>query len=184
MTMVRQSGFLVHTAFLSALLCLVVLTACVRKPIPEKYIRQAQPGVTLSSLVKNPQAYQGKVVILGGVVVAQRLDGEKIWLLVKNRPLDEDYRPHELLSPRDAEAGQYWIVIRPQDFSYSYRTWARLTVVGRVTDDRPSDAEPGPEPTLAALHLRGWSLSGRGDVWEDNQDANYIMSTPRPVTRN
>ncbi|MGH7209011.1 MAG: hypothetical protein ACREIL_06480, partial [Nitrospiraceae bacterium] len=37
--------------------------------IPGKFVRQAEPGVTLTSLTKDPQAYRGKVVILGGVVV-------------------------------------------------------------------------------------------------------------------
>jgi len=163
---------------------LLSVSACSSAPIPKKFIRQAEPGVTLSALVKNPKAYHGKVVILGGVVVAQKLEGETIWLLVKNRPLDEDYVPHELISPRDSEAGRYWIMVQWQDFPRGFRTWARLTVVGRVSNDRPADHEPGPEPTIAALYLRGWGLHGREEVWEDSQDPNYIMSAPKPVTRN
>lgn len=173
------------TRLLLSGLCVCLTVACSTTPIPSKFIRQAEPGVTLSTLVKNPRAYHGKVVILGGVVVAQKREPGKIWLLLKNRPLDKDYIPRELVSTRDPEAGQYWILVRPQDFPRGYRTWARLTVVGRVTDERPTEDEPGPEPVLAAMHLRGWGLQGgEEETWEDKQDPNYIMSAPKPVTRN
>ena len=38
--------------------------------LPSRYVQQAEPGVTLTSLTESAQAYQGKTVILGGVVVS------------------------------------------------------------------------------------------------------------------
>jgi len=69
------------------------LVAC-GGPIPNQYLKQAEPGVTLTSLAKRHAEYQGKVVILGGVIVEHKSGDNRIWLKVRNRPLDGDYVPH------------------------------------------------------------------------------------------
>ena len=43
--------------------------------LPSRYIQQAEPGVTLTSLTESPEAYQGKTVILGGVVIDHKQRG-------------------------------------------------------------------------------------------------------------
>ncbi|MGH7250362.1 MAG: Slp family lipoprotein [Nitrospiraceae bacterium] len=153
--------------------------------IPSKFVRQAEPGVTLTSLTSDPQAYRGKVVILGGVVVTQKQQAGRVWLLVKNRPLDVDYVPHIPASPDQSEASDYWVMLSPESLPKTYKNWSRLTVVGRVSDERPLPDEhgTGKEPVLAAMYLRGWgsSMGGYGlheETWEETQDASYIISTP------
>jgi len=162
-----------------------VLVGCAT--IPSRYVRQAEPGVTLSALVTQPQAYQGKVVILGGTVMAHTQEAGRVWLLVRNRPLDDDYVPHLPASPDPAEAGAYWVRISPEGLPKSYAQWSRLTVVGRVSDVRPVAHEwsTGKEPVLDGLYLRGWG-SGWGGyglheaTWEEIQDPSYIPSAPLP----
>ena len=73
---------------LTCLLGLTLVTGCGN--VPSRYIQQAEPGVTLTSLVAAPDTYQGKTVILGGVVVDQQQNGQRLWLHLKNRPLDKD----------------------------------------------------------------------------------------------
>jgi len=156
--------------------------------IPGKFVRQAEPGVTLTSLTKDPQAYRGKVVVLGGVVVAQKQEAGRVWLLVKNRPLDADYVPHIPASPNESEASDYWVVLSPGSLPKNYKNWSRLTVVGRVSDERPLRHErgTGKEPVLAAMYLRGWGSGWGGyglhdESWEETQDASYIISAPLQV---
>jgi starvation-inducible outer membrane lipoprotein len=162
------------------------LEACA--PIPKKFIKQAEPGVTLTALVNSPQAYRGKVVILGGVIVAKEERAKYVWLLVKNRPLDADYVPHMPNSPDEPESSNYWVRLSPQTLPKSYKNWSRLTVVGRVSDEPPLQHErgTGKEPVLAAMYLRGWgsSMGGYGlheETWEETQDASYVVSTPLKV---
>lgn len=162
------------------------LEACA--PIPAKFIRQAEPGVTLTSLTNNPQAHSGKVVILGGAVVAQKEEAGLVWLLVENRPLDADYVPHLPTSPDDPEAGGYWIMLAPESLPKNLRNWSRLTVVGRVSEGPPLQHEraTGKEPVLGAMYLRGWGSGWGGyglreETWEESQDASYIVSTPLRV---
>ena len=159
--------------------------------IPRKFLRQAEPGVTLTMLASHPDTYRGKVVVLGGAVVNRREESGRIWLLVRNRPLDADYVPHLPPSLNDPEAGEYWVVVSPEGLPKTSRNWSRLTVVGRVSDERPAQHAPGTgqEPVLAALYLRGWGSGWGGyglfeDTWEDKRDASYLLSTPKPLQKN
>lgn len=159
------------------------LGACAQN-IPSKYARQAEPGATLTTLTSRPEAYQGKVVILGGVIIEEKQEGERVWLRMRNRPLDEDYMPHRPDSLSDTEAGYYWVTVASSGLPKSYRNWARVTVVGRVAGGPGTEGRPsaGTEPVLSALYLRGWGLSSTHDsVWEESQDPNYVVSTPAGV---
>jgi len=111
-------------------LCLTV--GC--SPVPRKYLREAVPNLTYSTLAATPQFYQDRLVVLGDVIVKEELRDGDLWLHVKNRPLNKEYRPELLSSPHDPEAGWYWIVVgKSQIFPSSYHHWADMTVVGRVT---------------------------------------------------
>ena len=158
-----------------------LLSAC-SSTLPSEYIRQAEPGVTLTMLASNPDRYRDKVVILGGVIVEEKQMGDHLFLRLRNRPLDKDYMPHRPPSLESPEAGHYWVMMRHQELPADYRQWARVTVVGQVAGKRPSSAEPKSEsePVLAALYLRGW-----GDAVMNNGastatvDRNYMMSVPK-----
>lgn len=149
--------------------------------VPDKFVRQAQPGVTLTALTKHPETYMGKVVILGGVIVEEKEQNGFRWLLMKNRPIDEDYEPHPDATLRKSESGHYWVIVDPRSLPKTYRNWARVTVVGRVSDAPPirRGTTGESEPVLAGLYLRGWGNVDSGvEGWEAYQDANYIQSNP------
>jgi hypothetical protein len=176
-----------HTLTSSLLLaCLAAggLLACAQT-LPKRFVKQAEPGVTLTSLAAKPSSYKGKTVILGGVIVEQREETGRIWLLMKNRPLDENYVPHRDLGRIPSEAGYYWVIVERQNLPKNYMDWARVTSVGWVTDQQPpkshaaQDRSHGGEPVLDGIYLMGWGAGDqRLDVWEDKQDPNYIQSNP------
>lgn len=152
-------------------LCLAV--GC--SPIPKKYLRQVDPSVTLSTLVAKSNYYQNKLVILGGVIMEEENRDGRLWLHVRNRPLDQDYRPQLPPTPDDPEGGWYWVIVgNLANFPGSHHHWADMTVVGRL-----SGLAPGREPILRMVYVRGWGLrSGQESVWEDLVDANYLPLTP------
>jgi len=161
---------------------LLAQVAC-SSTIPSKYVKQAEPGITLTTLVNQPEAYKGKVIILGGVVVEERRVDGQVWLHVRNRPLDIDYQPHRDASGVETESGHYWVVLSRDRLPPSYKDWARLTVVGRVI--QPTDGRAGTsakdrpsEPILGALYLRGWGYGLDQHAWEASQDANYLTTSP------
>ncbi|MBI4402061.1 MAG: Slp family lipoprotein [Nitrospirae bacterium] len=169
--------------------CMVTvgLSACATA-IPSKFVSQAEPGVTLTALKNRPEAYKGKVVILGGVIVDKREEEGRVWLLVKNRPLDADYVPHVPVSREGPEASHYWVMVTSQGLPKTYRNWARMTVVGRVSDHRAAglDSATETDTVLVALYLRGWGSGWGGyglheETWEEIQSPNAILSTPLRV---
>jgi hypothetical protein len=150
----------------------IILTAC--PALPAKYIKQAEPGVTLTALTASPQQYRDKVVILGGVLVKEREAEGQVWLHFKNRPLDPQYQPHRPLSLEGPEAGHFWVTAaNRQQLPPRYRHWARMTVVGRVI------GVTNQEPVLLMLYVRGWDYSGKNeDTWEASMDPAYVPAIP------
>ncbi len=157
------------------LLALCLAVGC--SPVPRKYLREAESGVTLTAIKTTSNYYQGKLVILGGTIVEEETRDGRLWLHVVNRPLDRDYRPQLPPSPDDPEGGSYWVVVgNRMNFPDSYHHWEDMIVVGRV-----AALAPGREPVLKMVYVRGRDLqsSHRHDaVWEDLVDANYVLSTP------
>jgi len=136
--------------------------------IPDQYLKQAESGVTLTALTKKRAEYQGKVVILGGVIVSRKRGDNRVWLRVKNRPLDGDYVPHIPVSREGSEAGLYWVMVWNKDLPKGYEQWARLTVVGTVLSGQAGqdlDAR-GEILVLSALYLRGWGKDFGGYLTE------------------
>ncbi|MGH7231639.1 MAG: Slp family lipoprotein [Nitrospiraceae bacterium] len=168
----RWAGLLLLSLLCAAFGCSTAL--------PSKYVRQAEPDVTLTALVTHPERYRGKVVVLGGTIVEETLDGDRLLLHMKNRPLDEDYHPHRPAVVDGPEAGYYWIVASPEKIAKTYRNWARATVVGQVVGVKAAAGQTASidEPVLAAMYMRGWGGSDHKDAWEDFEDPNYRVRSP------
>jgi len=150
--------------------------------IPSKYVREAE-WATLTQLRTHPEHYRGKTIILGGAIVMQRAEKGRVWLLVRNRPLDQDYVPHRAAVVGGIEDGHYWIVMAPEALPRDYQHWGRITVVGKVGDQRPPTGDVGSahDPTLHAMYLRGWKADVAESTWEATVDPSYIPSMPSQV---
>jgi outer membrane lipoprotein Slp family protein len=166
------------------------LVAC-GGPIPNQYLKQAEPGVTLTSLTKRNAEYQGKVVILGGVIVAHKSGDNRIWFKVKNRPLDGDYVPHIPLTKEGPEAGHYWVMVWNKDLPGDYQQWARITVVGRLMGGKLAFDEEGSDEkiknvVLSAIFLKGWDrrLGGYGVSEEASSGIVRTPAPPKPLQKN
>ena len=158
---------------------LLLLSAC--STIPRKYQRAAEPGVTLTDLTHHPSEHHGKVVILGGTRLDDTQREGHVWIHLRNRPLDEAYRPHLPENPESREGGTFWVTAPDRsDLPPDYRKWARMTVVGRVIGWTGDGKQAPSEPVLGLIYVRGWGLSpGQEGSWENVIDPNYLLSTPR-----
>jgi hypothetical protein len=155
-----------------------VLVAC--SSLPHQYAREVEPGVTLSVLTANPGRYDGKVIALGGVIVDHQREGGRVWLRVKNRPLDADYRPHRPSQLAESEAGEYCVVVDGARLPKGYTEWARVTVVGKVMSGEMSPAWPMPAgtPVLLGLYLRGWDTALGSSDRSNATDPSYGPRIP------
>ena len=186
---VREPGR-VRSALLSlmaGILPCATLTACSGDVIPSRYLKEAEPGVTLTALSKKRDEYQGKVVILGGVIVDQKIGDNRVWLHIKNRPLDGDYGPHIPITSEGPEAGTYWVMVWKKDLPRDYQQWARVTIVGRVLTGQAGQEKDAVEEglVLSALYLRGWDkrMGGYG-IQEDDRGTLRAPSPPKPLQKN
>jgi starvation-inducible outer membrane lipoprotein len=163
------------------------LVAC-GGPIPSQYLKQAEPGATLTSLAKRRADYQGKVVILGGVIMDHKSGDNRVWLHVKNRPLDADYVPHIPITKEGPEAGNYWVMVWNKDLPKDYQQWARMTVVGRVSYGQAGQDKDAVDEglVLSALYLRGWDkrMGGYGVREEDDRGILRAPAAPKPLQKN
>ena len=66
------------------LLALSLAVGC--SPVPSKYLRQAESGVTLTSIQTTSNYYQGKIVILGGTIVEEEATPCPASLLPRRTP--------------------------------------------------------------------------------------------------
>ena len=148
--------------------------------VPRYYSLRAEPGTTLSMLTAHQENYVGKMVVLGGTILEEEESEEYLWLRINNRPLDQDYLPHRPADLDGPEAGHYWLIVGKGELPAKYRKWARMTVVGRVTDAQRF----GTEPVLAIVYVRGWGMSGEHDgIWK-HVDPNYMPTVPRSIGSN
>ena len=150
----------------------LVFSGC--SPVPRRYLWIAEPGVTLTMLSTDQRPYVGKVVLLGGTITEEEQNDQVLFLRLKNRPLDQDYKPHRPADLESAEAGSYWVMVPKQQVPPKYRGWARATVVARVTGEQRLQTEP----VLMLLYMRGWGATGNhAGLWE-NINPNYVPSVP------
>ncbi len=186
---VRSAGLVraIPPGFLALILSCGLAACADSGVIPGRYLKQAEPGVTLTALSKRRAEYQGKVVILGGVIVNHKQGDNRVWLRIKNRPLDGDYVPHLPLVKEGPESGLYWVMVWNKDLPKDYRQWARVTVVGQVLSGRTSrdlDAV-GEELVLSALYLRGWGKNFGGYLAEeDDSGLARPPEAPKPLQKN
>lgn len=186
---VRHAG---HLRVLSPGVLILILScglaSCAdSRVIPDRYVKRAEPGVTLTTLTKKRAAYQGKVVILGGVIVNHKQGDNRVWLRVKNRPLDGDYIPHLPVDKEGPESGLYWVMVWNKDLPKDYRQWARVTIVGEVLSGRTSQDLNAVEEelVLSAIYLRGWGKDFGGYLTEaDDHGLLHPPSVPREIQKN
>ena len=173
MTHNRQQRWVTSLAL--ALMITGTLWAC--SSVPRRYIWIAESGVTLTMLSTHQQSYVGKVVLLGGTIIEQEDHEQFVLLRLKNRPLDQDYKPHRPADTASSEGGFYWVMMAKGQVPLKYQDWARATVVGRVT----GESRLRSEPVLMLLYMRGWGASGNhAGVWE-NIDPNYVPGVPGSI---
>lgn len=164
----------------TALLMVHLIAGCgmgVTPVIPNGLLRQAEPGVTLTAIVTDPGRYRDKVVVLGGVVLAEKREAGQLWLLLRNRPLDADYVPHRPISLVGPENGDYWVLIAAAQAPSSAHQWARVIVVGRVLEGPsvPPKSERKGGPVLAALDVLDWPIArDYAETWQEHRDPQYL----------
>ncbi len=105
-----------------------ILIACA-PVLSDKSLREANLSVSFQELQKNPDAYTGKVIILGGRIISTTVKKEETWVEVLQQPLNRQYRPEN----RDVSYGRFIIVFQGFIDPAIYAPYRLITVAGEVT---------------------------------------------------
>ena len=110
---------------------LIFLSGCVHA-ISRDVLRQVDKKITFSELIKDPNAYRGKVVLLGGVIVKAVNKKEGTLLEVYQTRLDREGRPVQL----DISEGRFLALYKGLLDSEIYRKGRKVTIAGVVQGEK------------------------------------------------
>ncbi|BCB95600.1 hypothetical protein JZK55_05220 [Dissulfurispira thermophila] len=105
----------------------IVLFGCAH--VVSKEIRDmAEKEIALSDIMKAPDTYKGKVIILGGVIVSSMNAKEGTYIEVIQKPLDYRGRPENT----DVSYGRFIIIYEGYLDTAIYSQGREVTVAGEV----------------------------------------------------
>jgi outer membrane lipoprotein len=136
------------------LLCAgLFLTACA-KAIPPEALTNVDHAISFKDLNKNPEAFTGKTILLGGTIVLTENEPKKTTLIILQHDLDSDFKP---INNDDSE-GRFMVTVPefldPAIFAEGRRITAVGTVTGRET--RPLNGIPYVYPVIEKTYLHLW----------------------------
>lgn len=91
-------------------------------------LRDKARDVPPATLLGNPDAYKGEVVILGGVIVGSKNTKEGTYIEVVQKPLDSRGRPEDV----DASYGRFLVLYDGYLDTAIYSRGKEITVAGEV----------------------------------------------------
>jgi len=132
---------------------LFLLSSCTTA-ISKDQMQTVDPAITFPALLKNPEAYRGKNVLLGGQIVNTQVREGETWVEVLQKPLDWQQQPKDT----DESLGRF--LIRFSDFRDPaiYAAGRKITVLGEVQGRKvlPLKELEYSYPVLAARESHLW----------------------------
>ena len=110
------------------ILGLAVFLAACASAISQQGMKQADPSISFQALQKEPERFKGKVVLVGGQIVAVTSKEGETWIEVLQQPLDWQQKPEAT----DVSYGRF--LARFTDFRdpVIYVPGRKITVLGEV----------------------------------------------------
>ncbi|MBI4495897.1 MAG: Slp family lipoprotein [Deltaproteobacteria bacterium] len=117
--------------FLFMILSVLLLSAC-GPAISKTLLSQADPALTFPDLLKDPEKYRGRIVVLWGEILETSTRNGETWIEVLQRPLDWRQKPRET----DLSSGRF--LLHDPEFRDPavYARGRRITVAGEVEGKR------------------------------------------------
>jgi len=169
------------------LMSLFVLAGCMQVIRPE-HRSQAEPGITIDSLMQNPLGYLGKKVIVGGVIVDNREDQGMSLLVIASLPLDDDLAPDKGVLPGDRFFARSADYLPPAEFG----TGRFVTLFGEVIGEKTIEGKKTPLISIREIHpwdrekfsqeRRWWSRDENpyGDTHDTPLKPRPLQAVPDP----
>lgn len=142
------------------LLSFSIFSACGPRVIPEDLERKIEKEITFEEVKKNPDAYKGKRILVGGEIIETRNLQDKTEIEILQKPLGRDHAP----LPVDESRGRF-LLVHPSFLDPSvFSSGRRVTAVGLVEGGR-SERIGQVEmvyPVLQSEHIHLWPPGSGG----------------------
>jgi outer membrane lipoprotein len=140
---------------------LSLLSGCVHA-ISRGVLKEADREITFSALVKEPNAYQGRVVLLGGIIVKTVNKQEGTLLEVYQTRLDREGRPADT----DVSEGRFLALYQGFLDNEIYKQGREVTIAGTVQGEEVQ--------LLGEIEYRyPYLLIKEIHLWEKEEPAQY-----------
>jgi outer membrane lipoprotein len=144
------------SGLISLLLCTIFLIqGCGPKVIPKELEGQVDEKVSFLQLKQSPEAYKGRLVVLGGEVLTIKRSADQTRIEVLQLPLDSSLRPVE---DRMTSQGRFLGIKREFLDPATVPVGTPVTIIGEVigTTTLPLDEIQYVYPTLEVRHITVW----------------------------
>jgi len=133
---------------------LAAIVAGCFSPIEKPLRAQIDRSVAFALLRENPEAFVGRLVLLGGIIVRVENQKEKTVLEILEKRLDPWSKPYD----EDASGGRFLVVCPEFLDPVIYREGRQVTVVGEVTgkEVRPLGEIDYQYPVVASKQIYLW----------------------------
>jgi outer membrane lipoprotein len=113
------------------MMVLIFLSGCAQA-VSRGVLKEVDKKITFSALLQAPNAYQGKVVLLGGIIVTTLNKQEGTLLEVYETALDQEGRP----SNTDISEGRFLALYQGFLDSEIYKQGRKVTIAGTVQGEK------------------------------------------------
>ncbi|UCF93163.1 MAG: Slp family lipoprotein [Desulfobacterales bacterium] len=132
---------------------LVFLCSCAAV-FSDQALRQVDPDLPFRAVLKDPDLYRGKVMLLGGQIIVTTVKEAITWVEVLQKPLDWYHRPKDT----DVSDGRFLIRFDGFQDPAVYSSGRKITVVGEVEGQKilPIQQIQYTYPVLIPLEAHLW----------------------------
>jgi outer membrane lipoprotein len=127
------------------------LSGCTSTVVPQALLGQVDRGITYPELAQNPEAFAGRLVLMGGVVLGVEPRGQDLVLTMAERPLS---RTDEAPALYESSRGNMLLQV-PGGAAAAYREGDLITFVGSVLGRAPEAGLP-PVPRIESRYIYVW----------------------------
>jgi len=111
----------------AAVLAFILLAGCA-SVISENVLREADQSVSFRDVLRDPERYRGRIVVLGGSIIKSIPKKNETWIEVLQQPLGGRLKPKNT----DISEGRFIIKYRNYLDPGVYRQGRRITAAGEV----------------------------------------------------
>ncbi len=124
--------------------------------ISKQVMSYVDPSISFQDLIKDPDRYKGKTVVLGGLIIGTSVRQNETWMEILQQPLESRQKPED----SDVSFGRFLVQFPDYRDPAVYSPGRAITVAGQVlgSQTRPLGQIQYRYPVLLAREAHLWKI--------------------------